>query len=134
MWRLASFHSIFLLLLFILHLFLPLLLLQPKLLIYDGTSDLQPLCERHYQRTVQLPIVMFGPYNLELVSTKKFHSLKSLLYRLSDRGKTVIMSIHQPRYLIFKLFDTLTLLSKGNIVYHGASQKCLQYFENLGRF
>lgn len=43
------------------------------------------------------------------------------------------MSIHQPRYLIFKLFDSLTLLSGGNIVYHGLSKNCLEYFEKIGR-
>ncbi|KAF3852390.1 hypothetical protein F7725_005745, partial [Dissostichus mawsoni] len=37
----------------------------------------------------------------------------NLLYRLSRRGKTVIFSIHQPRYSIFRKFDHLTLMHKG---------------------
>ena len=44
----------------------------------------------------------------------------------------IIMSIHQPRYSIFKLFDRLTLLSLGNMVYHGDSAQALQYFSDIG--
>ena len=42
------------------------------------------------------------------------------------------MSIHQPRYSIFKLFDSLTLLSVGNMVYHGSAHKALEYFDRIG--
>ena len=42
------------------------------------------------------------------------------------------MSIHQPRYSIYKCFDNLTLLSKGHLVYHGQSSKSLGYFNSLG--
>ena len=43
------------------------------------------------------------------------------------------MSIHQPRYSIFKLFDTLTLLSLGNMVYHGIANEALDYFNGIGQ-
>jgi len=43
------------------------------------------------------------------------------------------MSIHQPRYSIFKQCDTLTLLSLGNVVYHGSAQSALGYFEMIGK-
>ncbi|KAL3066717.1 hypothetical protein OYC64_016625 [Pagothenia borchgrevinki] len=56
----------------------------------------------------------------------------NLLYRLSRRGKTVIFSIHQPRYSIFRKFDHLTLMHKGEVVYAGASDQTLDYFTNLG--
>ena len=42
------------------------------------------------------------------------------------------MSIHQPRYAIFKLFDTLTLLSEGNLVYHGPPTQSIDHFGRLG--
>ena len=44
------------------------------------------------------------------------------------------MSIHQPRYSIFKLFDTLTLLSQGDLVYHGPTDKSLDYFSSIGEY
>ena len=56
-----------------------------------------------------------------------------LFSRLSARGDhIVIMSIHQPRYSIFKLLDTLTLLSAGNVVYHGQANNALEFFNTAG--
>ncbi|XP_028264073.1 broad substrate specificity ATP-binding cassette transporter ABCG2b [Parambassis ranga] len=55
-----------------------------------------------------------------------------LLHKLSRRGKTVIFSIHQPRYSIFRQFDHLTLMHKGEVVYAGAAGHALKYFTDLG--
>uniref|UniRef100_A0A672IFL4 ATP-binding cassette sub-family G member 2-like n=1 Tax=Salarias fasciatus TaxID=181472 RepID=A0A672IFL4_SALFA len=55
-----------------------------------------------------------------------------LLHKLSRRGKTVIFSIHQPRYSIFKQFDHLTLMHKGEVVYAGAANRAIEYFTDLG--
>uniref|UniRef100_A0A8C5B5Z2 ABC transporter domain-containing protein n=1 Tax=Gadus morhua TaxID=8049 RepID=A0A8C5B5Z2_GADMO len=58
----------------------------------------------------------------------------SLLHKLSRNGKTVIFSIHQPRYSIFEQFDQLTLMHKGDVVYAGKADKALEYFSLLGTF
>ncbi|XP_061840191.1 broad substrate specificity ATP-binding cassette transporter ABCG2b [Nerophis lumbriciformis] len=55
-----------------------------------------------------------------------------LLHKLSRRGKTVIFSIHQPRFSIFRRFDHLTLMHKGEVVYAGEAHRALEYFTNLG--
>ncbi|XP_066476933.1 broad substrate specificity ATP-binding cassette transporter ABCG2-like isoform X2 [Tiliqua scincoides] len=55
-----------------------------------------------------------------------------LLKRLSRRGRTIIFSIHQPRYSIFKLFDSLTLLALGKVMYHGPAKEALEYFRSIG--
>uniref|UniRef100_A0A674NAJ6 ATP-binding cassette, sub-family G (WHITE), member 2b n=1 Tax=Takifugu rubripes TaxID=31033 RepID=A0A674NAJ6_TAKRU len=55
-----------------------------------------------------------------------------LLHKLSRTGKTVIFSIHQPRYSIFKRCDHLTLMHKGEVVYAGAAAYTLDYFTNMG--
>ncbi|XP_037760970.1 broad substrate specificity ATP-binding cassette transporter ABCG2 [Chelonia mydas] len=55
-----------------------------------------------------------------------------LLKRLSRRGRTIIFSIHQPRYSIFKLFDSLTLLALGKVLYHGPAKQALNYFSSIG--
>ncbi|XP_072512853.1 broad substrate specificity ATP-binding cassette transporter ABCG2b [Salminus brasiliensis] len=60
------------------------------------------------------------------------NSIMGLLHRLSRTGKTIIFSIHQPRYSIFRLFDHLTLLHKGEMVYAGPATEALQYFHGLG--
>uniref|UniRef100_UPI00398F26ED broad substrate specificity ATP-binding cassette transporter ABCG2 n=1 Tax=Pristiophorus japonicus TaxID=55135 RepID=UPI00398F26ED len=55
-----------------------------------------------------------------------------LLQRMSRKGKTIIFSIHQPRYSIFKLFDSLTLLAGGRLVFHGPAMEALDYFAAIG--
>lgn len=55
-----------------------------------------------------------------------------LLKKLSRRGRTIIFSIHQPRYSIFKLFDSLTLLALGKVLYHGPANQALDYFSSIG--
>jgi len=55
------------------------------------------------------------------------------LYSLSGAGRVIVMAIHQPRYAIFKLFDSLTLLSNGELVYHGPTVNALDYFSKLGK-
>uniref|UniRef100_A0AAZ3P6U4 ABC transporter domain-containing protein n=1 Tax=Oncorhynchus tshawytscha TaxID=74940 RepID=A0AAZ3P6U4_ONCTS len=53
----------------------------------------------------------------------------NLLHR---SGKTIVFSIHQPRYSIFSRFDHLTLMHRGELVYAGAAGKALSYFTDLG--
>ncbi|XP_036083615.1 broad substrate specificity ATP-binding cassette transporter ABCG2 isoform X4 [Rousettus aegyptiacus] len=55
-----------------------------------------------------------------------------LLKRMSKQGRTIIFSIHQPRYSIFKLFDSLTLLASGRLMFHGPAQEALGYFASTG--
>jgi len=54
--------------------------------------------------------------------------------RLSQRNRTVVVSIHQPRYAIFRLFDRLTLLAAGRVIYHGKATEALDFFQTLGIF
>lgn len=53
---------------------------------------------------------------------------------MASQGRTIIMSIHQPRYSIYRLFDTLTLLVSGKMVYHGPAPNALDYFANIGDY
>jgi ATP-binding cassette, subfamily G (WHITE), member 2 len=45
---------------------------------------------------------------------------------------TIIFSIHQPRYSIFKLFDTVLFLSAGHNIYLGPPIEVLPYFASNG--
>uniref|UniRef100_A0A8C1XXS2 ATP-binding cassette, sub-family G (WHITE), member 2a n=1 Tax=Cyprinus carpio TaxID=7962 RepID=A0A8C1XXS2_CYPCA len=51
---------------------------------------------------------------------------------MANSGRTIILSIHQPRYSIYRLFDSLTLLLGGRLVYHGPAQDALDYFSEIG--
>ncbi|NXT18424.1 ABCG2 protein, partial [Syrrhaptes paradoxus] len=55
-----------------------------------------------------------------------------LLKRMAKQGKTIIFSIHQPRYSIFRLFDNLTLLAAGRVLYHGPASHAIEYFQSIG--
>ena len=55
------------------------------------------------------------------------------LKRLSKNGVTIITIIHQPRYSIFTMFDSVLLLGVGGkTVYLGPSLQALSYFQGLG--
>ncbi|XP_041497951.1 ATP-binding cassette sub-family G member 3-like isoform X2 [Microtus oregoni] len=56
----------------------------------------------------------------------------SVLRRMSRRGRTIIFSINQPPYSIFRLFDSLTLVASGKVMFHGPSQESLEYFTSAG--
>lgn len=60
------------------------------------------------------------------------NSVLLLLKRMANSGRTIILSIHQPRYSIYRLFDSLTLLVNGKQVYHGPAQTALEYFSDIG--
>ncbi|OQV11982.1 ATP-binding cassette sub-family G member 2 [Hypsibius exemplaris] len=56
----------------------------------------------------------------------------SLLSSLAETGRTIIFSIHQPRYTIYRLFDNLVLLNGGRCAYHGSSKDAIEYFAKCG--
>ncbi|ORX36262.1 P-loop containing nucleoside triphosphate hydrolase protein [Kockovaella imperatae] len=58
--------------------------------------------------------------------------LLQTLSHLARRGRTIILSIHAPRSDAFPLFDRITLLSKGEVVYSGLRSCCLSWFKSLG--
>ncbi|XP_073679192.1 broad substrate specificity ATP-binding cassette transporter ABCG2-like isoform X2 [Garra rufa] len=60
------------------------------------------------------------------------NSVLMLLKRMGNSGRNIILSIHQPRYSIYRLFDSLTLLVGGRLVYHGPAQDTLDYFSQIG--
>lgn len=54
-----------------------------------------------------------------------------VLSRLSNRGHTIILSIHQPRIEVFNMFSQLVVLSKGAVCYQGPPTKALDHFKSL---
>ncbi|KAL9046081.1 MAG: hypothetical protein Q9214_000991, partial [Letrouitia sp. 1 TL-2023] len=60
------------------------------------------------------------------------HQLIATLKSLASKGRTIIVTIHQPRSEIWGLFDRLLLLSGGSSIYSGPVNGCIQYFEDIG--
>ena len=61
----------------------------------------------------------------------KYHVHILSCFSLSKKGRVIVMSIHQPRYSIFRLFDHITLMSQGNVIYAGARRATLPYFSEV---
>jgi len=78
------------------------------------------------------PSVLFLDEPTTGLDASTANAVMILLKRLANKGRTIIFSIHQPRYSIFRLFNRLTLLSLGRLIYHGSFQDALPYFETLG--
>ncbi|XP_034451792.1 broad substrate specificity ATP-binding cassette transporter ABCG2d isoform X2 [Hippoglossus hippoglossus] len=78
------------------------------------------------------PSVLFLDEPTTGLDASTANSVLLLLKRMANHGRTIIMSIHQPRYSIYRLFDTLTLLVSGKMVYHGPAPNALDYFANIG--
>jgi len=55
-----------------------------------------------------------------------------MLTGLVKRGRTVVVSIHQPRSSIYAMFDRLLLFSSGNVMYNGEASTAVAYFANVG--
>jgi hypothetical protein len=60
------------------------------------------------------------------------HQVIQTLKNLANRGRTVIITIHQPRSEIWELFDRVVLLAHGSCMYSGSTKECLPYFTSLG--
>lgn len=66
-----------------------------------------------------------------LDSTSAFQIVKTL-QNLARKGRTIIVTIHQPRSEIWNLFDNVVLLTRGNPAYAGSAKDCLAHFAKLG--
>ena len=66
-----------------------------------------------------------------LDSTSAYQVVKTL-QSLARKGRTVIVTIHQPRSEIWSLFDNVILLTRGSPAYTGSAKDCLGYFAQLG--
>ena len=60
------------------------------------------------------------------------HQVVKTLQTLARNGRTIIVTIHQPRSEIWDLFDNVILLSRGSPAYAGSAKECLPYFAKLG--
>ncbi|EFB28204.1 hypothetical protein PANDA_000194, partial [Ailuropoda melanoleuca] len=60
------------------------------------------------------------------------HNLVKTLSRLAKGNRLVLISLHQPRSDIFRLFDLVLLMTSGSTIYLGAAQHMVQYFTAIG--
>lgn len=78
------------------------------------------------------PSVLFLDEPTTGLDAHSAYLLIKTLKQLANRGRTIIISIHQPRSDIFFLFDYLCILSQGKTVYSYKVDTVLSYFGDLG--
>ncbi|XP_077876866.1 broad substrate specificity ATP-binding cassette transporter ABCG2-like [Ictidomys tridecemlineatus] len=78
------------------------------------------------------PLILFLDEPTTGLDGKTANDVFILLKRISQQGRTIIFTAHQPLYSIFRLFDSLTILASGELMYHGPAQKALEYFQSAG--
>nr|XP_034492430.1 broad substrate specificity ATP-binding cassette transporter ABCG2-like [Marmota flaviventris] len=78
------------------------------------------------------PSILFLDEPTTGLDSSAANAIISLLKNISEQGRTIIFSFHQPQHSIFKLFDSLTILASGKLMYHGPAQKALEYFKSAG--
>ena len=54
------------------------------------------------------------------------------LRQITHQGRSVVITIHQPRSEIFDLFDDVVFLASGSIVYQGPAKEVREYFAKVG--
>lgn len=59
------------------------------------------------------------------------HSVLQVLKRLAIKGKTIILTIHQPSSELFALFDKLLLMAEGRVAFLGTPMEASNFFSQL---
>ncbi|XP_069787163.1 ATP-binding cassette sub-family G member 5 isoform X2 [Narcine bancroftii] len=56
----------------------------------------------------------------------------SLLSELAHKNRIIILTIHQPRSELFKMFDTIGIMSCGEMVFCGGTEEIVEFFSICG--
>ena len=78
------------------------------------------------------PSVLFVDEATSGLDSQTAEDVVRILRDISRAGRTVICTIHQPSFDIFKMFDTLLLLQNGQVVYNGSVEESPKYFAQQG--
>jgi ATP-binding cassette subfamily G (WHITE) protein 2 len=72
------------------------------------------------------PLSGLDSYNAEIVLR--------ILRKMADKGKIIIITVHQPSDLLFSLFNRIILMQDGRFVYQGSRKDLPFYFASIGLF
>ncbi|GFO17676.1 ATP-binding cassette sub-family g member 2, partial [Plakobranchus ocellatus] len=78
------------------------------------------------------PPVLFLDEPTTGLDSSTANSVMKLLKRMSKTGRVVILSIHQPRYSIYELVDSTTMLAGGRLLYQGPPTEAIDFFSSQG--
>jgi ABC-type multidrug transport system ATPase subunit len=78
------------------------------------------------------PSVLFLDEPTSGLDAKTALNVIETVNKIAKAGRTVILTIHQPRSDIYQLFDQLLLLAKGRVAYMGSAKDAPAYFASTG--
>lgn len=84
---------------------------------------------------IREPGILFLDEPTSGLSSADTFSIMSLLRKLANNGRLVVINIHQPSSSVFKMFDKLLFIDQGGYpVYYGPSMQVVGYLKNKLRF
>lgn len=78
------------------------------------------------------PLVLLVDEPLSGLDSYNAVNILDILRKISDMGTTVLVTIHQPSYMMMNYFDRIMLMCKGSTVYEGTLDECIKFFEECG--
>eukprot|EP01135_Chromosphaera_perkinsii_P002143 Nk52_evm77s217 gene=Nk52_evmTU77s217 len=78
------------------------------------------------------PSIIFLDEPTSGLDSKTSYEVMKVVRKLTNAGRSVICTIHQPSPQVFNMFDRLLLLVKGEPVYNGSVKESIAYFESFG--
>ncbi|XP_055690663.1 protein white isoform X2 [Lutzomyia longipalpis] len=61
------------------------------------------------------------------------HNVIQVLKNVVEKGKIVILTIHQPSSELYSMFDKLLLMANGRVAFYGTPAQASQFFMSVGR-
>jgi ABC-type multidrug transport system ATPase subunit len=105
---------------------------------YIGGPEIRGISGGERKRTaiaVELlhnPSVLFLDEPTSGLDSTTAQNIIALLRKLSERGRTILTTIHQPKASILKMFHKVMLLSQGKVVFFGPVDELVPYFSSIG--
>lgn len=60
------------------------------------------------------------------------YKVVATLASLAEKGRTVVVSVHQPSSRVYQMFHSVLVLSEGSCIYFGKASQAMPYFESVG--
>ncbi|KAI9342049.1 hypothetical protein DFJ73DRAFT_843020 [Zopfochytrium polystomum] len=79
------------------------------------------------------PVLLLDEPTSGLDSFNALSVVRTLADLARNQGKTIIITIHQPRSDVFSMFDDVLVLSSGSPLYNGPGSDAAGYFRNMGK-